>query len=124
MQLLKKRILDELDDLITRAPDIDMENEYQHFRQLHLEALTDQDLHIEGLSGRLLLITDILRFQHLFLKNCDISQALSDILILAKALNREDVIKNFYNKSRMQQMFYILEKKGITEACDHQKKMS
>ena len=124
MEKLQKQILTELDELISRAPDIDMETEYQHFRQTHTEVLMDASYHPEGLAERLLLVSDILRFQHCFLKNCDISKTLNDVLITAKAFDREDLIKCFFDKDRMQQMFYILEKRGITDECESKKKSS
>lgn len=115
MEKLQKKILEELDDLISRAPDIDMESEYQHFRQLHSEVLMSPEFHPKGFSERLLLISDILRFQHCFLRNYDISITLNDVLYTAKSFNREDVIKNFFDKERMQQMFYILEQRGLKD---------
>lgn len=117
MELLKKKILEELDALIDQAPDIDMESAYNNFRETHLKVLTDKNLSIEGLSTRLILITDILRFQHFFLRNCNISNILQDVLLTAQALDQKNVLKNFFDQNRMKQMFYILEKKMVSEKC-------
>ncbi|MBM3192423.1 MAG: hypothetical protein FJZ63_07235 [Chlamydiae bacterium] len=117
MEKLYKHMLHELDELLARAPDVDMEYEYTQFCEVHEAVLWDSKTHIPGLLPRILLVDEIVRFQKTFIIGGDISAILSKILNHAKNLQQEALVKNFSDEKRMQQMAKILESHGLGIFC-------
>lgn len=113
MENLYKRMIKELDDLIERAPDVDIEQEYNYFCEQHEVVLWDLKQTVPGLLPRMLLVMDLMRFQKNFMLGDDVSQILHRILNAAKHIHKDELIKNFSCEKRMKQMAKILENKGV-----------
>ena len=122
MENIHKKMLKELDDLIARAPDVDMENEYVQFCETHEVFLWDMKTHIPGLMQRLLLVMEVVRFQKNFVLGGDVSEILHKILNYAKILGKEAIVGNFSSEQRMHQMARILENKGVEMLCEQAKR--
>ena len=119
MEKLHQLMLTELDEMISRAPDVDIEYEYAQFCETHEAILWDAHTSIAGLLPRILLVAELMRFQKNFVLGGEVSTILNKIFNYAKSLNKEDLIKNFSNEKRMQQMMKILERKGVDILCEH-----
>ena len=56
MEKFHKQMIKELDEIISRAPDVDIEYEYTQFCELHEGILWDLTTSISGLLPRILLV--------------------------------------------------------------------
>lgn len=122
MENIHKKMLKELDDIISRAPDVDIEHEYIQFCENHEVFLWDLNTTVPGLLPRMLLMTELLRFQKNFVLGGDVSGTLHKILNYANLLKRDDLVKNFSCQHRMTQMAKILENKGVEMLCEQAKR--
>ena len=121
MESLHKKMIQELDEIISRAPDADIEREFVLFSEQHEMILWDENLKIHGLLPRILLIVEMMRFQKDFSHGADVKESLGKILNHAKMMKKEEVIQHFSSKQRMDQMRKILENKSI-EHLDQMRK--
>lgn len=122
MENIHKKMLKELDDIISRAPDVDVEHEYIQFCENHESFLWDLKTMVPGLLPRMLLMIELLRFQKNFVLGGDVSSTLHKILNYANVLKKEELIKNFSCQKRMTQMAKILENKGVEMLCEQAKR--
>jgi hypothetical protein len=122
MEKLHKKMLEELDGIISRAPDVDVEYEYTQFCELHEGILWNVTTSITGLLPRILLIAELMRFQKNFILGGEVSIILNKIFNYAKFLEKDDLIKNFSDEKRMQQMAKILERQGVDILCAQTRK--
>jgi hypothetical protein len=122
MEKLHKKMLEELDEIIARAPDVDIEQEYVQFCELHERILWDLNAVIPGLLPRILLVAELMRFQKQFILGGEIAVVLDKIFHYAQLLKKDNVIKDFSNEKRMQQMAKILERHSINIVCAQNKK--
>lgn len=122
MENIHKKMLKELDDLIARAPDVDIEQEYVQFCETHEASLWDMKMHISGLMQRMMLIMELIRFQKNFVLGGDVSEILHKIFNYAKILGKESIVNNFSSEARMHQMAKILEHKGVEMLCEQAKR--
>ena len=122
MEAIHKKMLKELDDIISRAPDVDIEHEYIQFCESHEAFLWDLKTMVPGLLPRMLLMIELLRFQKNFVLGGDVSGTLNKILNYASVLKKEEIIKNFSCEKRMAQMARILENKGVEMLCEQAKR--
>lgn len=122
MESVHKKMLKELDEIISRAPDVDIEHEYIQFCENHEMILWDSKAVVPGLLPRMLLMTELMRFQKNFVLGGDVSEALNKILNYGKTLSKEDLVKNFSCQKRMAQMARILEHKGVEMLCEQAKR--
>lgn len=118
MQEMYKRMVKELDDIINRAPDVDVEYEYRQFCEQHDGILWNkEDVLIPGIRRRMLLIMDLIRFQMFFMLGADVAPILHHLLNCAQRMDCESLVKNFQDKKRMTQMAKILEQKNVSVLC-------
>jgi hypothetical protein len=122
MENIHKKMLKELDEIILRAPDVDIEHEYIQFCEHHEMFLWDLKTVVPGLLPRMLLVTEIMRFQKNFVLGGDVSTILHKILNYAKVLKKDELVKNFSCANRMAQMAKILENKGVEMLCEQAKR--
>ncbi|PCI93001.1 hypothetical protein COB11_06085 [Candidatus Aerophobetes bacterium] len=123
MEDLHKKIVKELDDIISRAPDVDVEYEYVQFCEEHEGILWNSDDEmIPGIRRRMLLITDLMRFQMHFMLGADVAPILHHILNCAKHMDCETLVKSFQDEKRMAQMAKILEQKNVSVLCEQARK--
>lgn len=122
MENIHKKMLKELDEIIARAPDVDVEHEYVQFCENHEVFLWDLKTAVPGLLQRMMLLTELIRFQKNFVLGGDVSEVLHKILNYARLLNKEGLVKNFSCKDRMGQMVKILEHKGVEMLCEQAKR--
>jgi hypothetical protein len=122
MEKMHKKMMKELDDIISRAPDVDMEHEYIQFCENHEMFLWDLKTLVPGLLPRMILMMEILRFQKNFILGADVSSTLHKILNYAKVLTKDELVKNFSCEQRMAQMVKILENKGVEMLCEQAKR--
>lgn len=115
-------MLKELDEIIARAPDVDIEHEYVQFCENHEAFLWDLKIAVPGLLQRMILLTELIRFQKNFVLGGDVSETLHKILNYASLLNKEGLVKNFSCEKRMGQMAKILEHKGVEMLCEQAKR--
>ena len=113
METIHKKILRELDLILAKAPDADIEREFTAFCEMHEAYLYDEKHKIEDILPRLLLVYEIIKFQKDFMLGLSFKESLSKILNHAKMMGREDLFNNFSSKSRMEQMSKILENKSV-----------
>lgn len=113
MESLHKKMVQELDEIISRAPDADIEREFLHFCEQHEMILWDENLKIHGFLPRILLIVEMIRFQKDFTIGADVKDSLGKILNHAKMIKNDAVVQHFSSKQRMDQMRKILENKSI-----------
>jgi len=107
-------MMQDLDKLIKATPDVDMDKAFGEFLASHEEALKGCDEYVEGLVPRLVFIADFLRLQTEMILGGDIKSSLKSLLIWAEAMDHGDVPMNFGNRTRMEKMAEILEKKART----------
>ena len=117
-----KRMVSELEDILSRAPDVDVEHEYNQFCSQYESSLWDKEIQLPGFRQRLMLLCDIMRFQMRFMMGADVSSVLHTILNCAKHMKLDKIVENFSDKKRMEQMAKILEQKNLTVLCEQQKK--
>ncbi|MEI8300359.1 MAG: hypothetical protein WCG10_01935 [Chlamydiota bacterium] len=122
MEKLHKQMIKELDEIISRAPDVDVEYEYTQFCELHEGILWDLTTSITGLLPRILLVAELMRFQKNFIFGGEVSEILNKIFNYAKVLKKDELIKNFSEEKRMKQMAKILERQGIDVVCAQTRK--
>ncbi|MDX8430675.1 MAG: hypothetical protein SNF33_02550 [Candidatus Algichlamydia australiensis] len=104
-----------LDNLIKKAPDIDIDKEFGAFLKEYEKELKDScDEHIEGLVPRLIFLLDFARFQTNIMLGGELKDSLQSLLIWAEKLDHGDVPVNFSNETRMNKMAEILRKKAET----------
>ena len=113
MESLHKKMVQELDEIISSAPDADVEREWLFFCEQHEMILWDESIKIQGLLPRILLIFEMIRFQKDFSHGADVKESLSKILNHAKMMKKEEVVQHFSSKQRMDQMRKILENKTV-----------
>jgi len=110
-----KKMMRELDNLIKRAPDIDIDIEFGAFlKEYEKELKKSCDEHIEGLVPRLIFLFDFARFQVNIMLGGELKASLQSLLIWAEKLDHGDVPVNFSNEKRMNKMAQILRHKAET----------
>jgi len=122
MDNIHKKMIKELDDIIARAPDVDIEHEYVQFCENHENFLWDLKATVPGLLQRIILLTELIRFQKNFVLGGSVSEVLHKILNYGRQLGKEDLVKNFSCEKRMGQMAKILEHKGVEMLCEQAKR--
>jgi len=110
---MQHKLIKELDLIISKAPDADIEREFFNFCETHDAFLYDAKLKLEGVLPRILLIVQMIKFQKDFMLGVDVKDTLGKILNYSKMMGREDVVHHFSSKDRMNQMTKILENKSI-----------
>lgn len=117
-----KKVVKGLEEIIARAPDVDVEHEYTQFCEQYEGILWDKEIHIPGIRYRMMLVFDLMRFQMLFMMGADVSSVLHNVLNCAKHMGFDNLVKNFSDEKRMQQMAKILEQKNVSVLCEQQRK--
>jgi hypothetical protein len=110
---MQHKLIKELDLIISKAPDADIEGEFFNFCETHDAVLYDAHYKFEGILPRILLIVQMIKFQKDFMLGTDVKETLGRILNYSKMMGREDVLHHFSSKERMAQMTKILENKSI-----------
>ena len=110
---MQTKLIKELDLIISKAPDADIEGEFFNFCEIHDAILYDVKYTFDGILPRILLIVQMIKFQKDFMLGIDVKETLGRILNYSKMMGREDVVHHFSSKERMAQMAKILESKSI-----------
>lgn len=122
MDKMPKKMVHELDEIILRAPDVDVEHEYTQFCEAHEASLWDEKMVSPEILQRIMLVNDLIRFQYHFIMGSDVSLILHKILNCAQHMKKDELVKNFSCTKRMAQMAKILEQKNIAVLCEQAKK--
>jgi len=115
MEQLHKVVLQQLNDILAQAPDVDAEAAYRDWAQLHEKVLCQEGEGIKGLVPRLLMVNSLIRFQIQFILGGNAAEALSHFFQVASSMGMKEVFDHFADETRMMQMARILEKKGIEQ---------
>jgi hypothetical protein len=118
-----KKLITDLDELIKKAPDVDMDLEFGAFLKKYENELTKCNHYVEGLVPRLVFIIDFIRFQTNMMLGGDLKSSLQSLLIWAEAMNHKDVPDNLSNKKRIANMAHILEKKARSIRCSYEEQI-
>lgn len=118
-----KKIVKELDKLIKRAPDLDMDLEFGFFLKNYENELRKCDQYVEGLLPRLIFIMDFIRFQTNTMLGGDLKESLQSLMTWAEDMDHGDVPMNFSNLKRMTKMKDILEEKAHTIRCNNKEQI-